>query len=144
MLDVFSSPQAVAVIGASREPEKLGYNVLHNIIQYGYAGHGAVYPINPNAKEILGLKCYPSVTVVPGPIDLAVIVIPSRYVMGALVECGEKGIKGAVIISAGFREMGLEGWQREREIVDVARRYGMRLLGPNCLGLIDTIARLNA
>jgi len=144
MLDVFSSPQAVAVIGASREPEKLGYNVLHNIIQYGYAGHGAVYPINPNAKEILGLKCYPSVTVVPGPIDLAVIAIPSRQVMGALVECGEKGIKGAVIISAGFREMGLEGWQREREIVDVARRYGMRLLGPNCLGLIDTIAKLNA
>ncbi len=141
---MFSSPQAVAVIGASREPEKLGYNVLHNIIQYGYAERGAVYPINPNAKEILGLKCYPSVLVVPGPIDLAVIVIPSRQVMNALVECGEKGIKGAVIISAGFREMGQEGWQREREIVDVARRYGMRLLGPNCLGLIDTIAKLNA
>ena len=144
MLDVFSSPQAVAVIGASREPEKLGYNVLHNIVQYGYAEHGAVYPINPNAKEILGLKCYPSVLVVPGAIDLAVIVIPSRQVMNALVECGEKGIKGAVIISAGFREMGLEGWQREREIVNIARRYGMRLLGPNCLGLIDTVARLNA
>ncbi len=144
MLDVFSSPQAVAVIGASREREKLGYHVLHNILQYGYAERGAVYPINPNAKEILGLKCYPSVLVVPGVIDLAVIVIPSRQVMNALVECGEKGIKGAVIISAGFREMGQEGWQREREIVDVARRYGMRLLGPNCLGLIDTISKLNA
>jgi acetyl coenzyme A synthetase (ADP forming)-like protein len=144
MLDVFSSPQAVAVIGASREPEKLGYHVLHNIIRYGYAERGAVYPINPNAKEILGVTCYPSVLVVPGTIDLAVIVIPSRQVMQALVECGEKGIKGAVIISAGFREMGQEGWQREREIVDVARRYGMRLVGPNCLGLIDTVTRLNA
>ena len=144
MLDMFSSPQAVAVIGASREPEKLGYNVLHNIVQYGYAERGAVYPINPNAKEILGLKCYPSVLVVPEAIDLAVIVIPSKQVLNALVECGEKGVKGVVIISAGFREMGQEGWQREREIVSVARRYGMRLVGPNCLGLIDTIARLNA
>src|SRR4030042_981555 len=87
MLEVFSSPQAVAVIGASREPEKLGYHVLHNIVQYGYAEHGAVYPINPNAKEILGLKCYPSVLVVPGAIDLAGIAIPSRQVMNALVEC---------------------------------------------------------
>ncbi len=144
MLDMFSSPKAVAVIGASREPEKLGYNVLHNIVQYGYAERGAVYPINPNTQEILGLECYPSVLAVPGAIDLAVIVIPSRQVMTALVECGEKGIKGAVIISAGFREMGHEGWQREREIVGVARRYGMRLVGPNCLGLIDTITGLNA
>jgi acetate---CoA ligase (ADP-forming) len=144
MLDMFSSPQAVAVIGASREPEKLGYSVLHNIVQYGYAEKGAVYPINPNAEEILGLKCYPSVLIVPGPIDLAVIVIPSRQVLNALVECGEKGVKGVVIISAGFREMGQEGWQREREIVSVARRYGMRLVGPNSLGLIDTIAKLNA
>ncbi|MBN1137710.1 MAG: acetate--CoA ligase family protein [Anaerolineae bacterium] len=144
MLDMFSSPRAVAVIGASRDPAKLGYNVLHNIVQYGYAQRGAVYPINPNAKEILGLKCYPSVLVVAGAIDLAVIVIPSRHVMNALIECGEKGIKGAVIISAGFREMGQEGWHREREIVSVARRYGMRLIGPNCLGVIDTISGLNA
>jgi len=78
MLDVFSSPQAVAVIGASREPEKIGYNVLHNIIQYGYAEHGAVYPINPNAKEILGLKCYPSVLVVPGAIDLGSTPMPRK------------------------------------------------------------------
>lgn len=144
MLDMFSSPKAVAVIGASREPEKLGYSVLHNIVQYGYAERGAVYPINPNAQEILGLKCYPSVLAVPGAIDLAVIVIPSRQVMNALVECGEKRIKGAVIISAGFREVGQEGWQREREIVGVARRYGMKLVGPNSLGLIDTITGLNA
>jgi acetyltransferase len=142
MLDMFSSPQAVAVIGASREPDKLGYSVLHNIVRYGYSG--AVYPINPKATEILGLRCYPSVLLAPDPIDLAVIVIPSRYVVDALVECGEKGVRGAIVMSAGFRELGQEGWQREREIVHVARRYGMRLLGPNCLGIIDPVSLLNA
>jgi acetyl coenzyme A synthetase (ADP forming)-like protein len=142
VLDMFFNPQAVAVIGASRTPGKLGHGVLHNIIQHGYKG--AVYPINPKADEILGLECYPSVLDVPGPIDLAIILIPSKYVAGALVECGGKGIKGAIVISAGFREVGHEGWQREREIVDIARRHGMRLIGPNCLGVIDTIASLNA
>ena len=142
MLDVFSSPQAVAVIGASREPDKLGHSVLHNIIRYGYTG--AVYPINPKATEMLGLRCYPSVLLVPDRIDLAVIVIPSKQVMNALVECGEKGIRGAIVMSAGFRELGPEGWQRERDIVDIARRYGMRLLGPNCLGIIDPVSKLNA
>jgi acetyltransferase len=139
---MFFSPQAVAVIGASRSPGKLGHGVLQNIIQYGY--QGAVYPINPKADEILGLTCYPSVQAVPGPVDLAVFLIPSRYVAKGLVECGEKRVKGAIIISAGFREVGSEGWQREREIVDIARRYGMRLIGPNCLGIVDTIASLNA
>jgi len=142
VLEMFFSPQAVAVIGASRSPGKLGHGVLQNIIQYGY--RGAVYPINPKADEILGLKCYPSVQAVPGPVDLAVFLIPARHVAEGLVACGEKGVKGAIVISAGFREVGSEGWQREREIVDIARRYGMRLLGPNCLGIIDTIANLNA
>jgi acetyltransferase len=139
---MFFNPQAVAVIGASRTPGKLGYGVLRNVVQHGYKG--AVYPINPKASEILGLKCYPSVLTVPGPIDLAIFLIPSNHVARGLIECGEKGIKGAIVISAGFREAGGEGWQREREIVDIARRYGMRLLGPNCLGVIDTIASLNA
>ncbi len=142
MLDMFFNPRAVAVIGASRTPGKLGYGVLHNIIHHGYKG--SIYPINPKADEILGLPCYPSVSQVPGPIDLAVILIPSAYVAEVLIECGEKGIEGAIVISAGFREVGHEGWQREREIVDIARRYGMRLIGPNCLGIIDTVASLNA
>jgi acetyl coenzyme A synthetase (ADP forming)-like protein len=142
VLDMFFDPQAVAVIGASRTAGKLGYSVLHNIIQHGYGG--AVYPINPKAGEILGLKCYPSVSAVPGPIDLAVILIPSAFVADTLRECGEKGVAGAVIISAGFREVGAEGWQRERELVEIARHYGMRLIGPNCLGIIDTITNLNA
>ncbi|MGD2205772.1 MAG: acetate--CoA ligase [Anaerolineae bacterium] len=142
MLDMFFNPQAVAVIGASRTPGKLGFGILHNIVQYGY--QGAIYPINPKADEILGLECYPSVLQVPGSVDMAVIVIPSRYVANALTECGEKGVKGAIVISAGFREVGSEGWQREREIVDIAKHYGMRLIGPNCLGIIDTISSLNA
>ena len=142
MLDMFFNPQAVAVIGASRTSGKLGYDVLHNVIQHGY--EGAVYPINPKADQILGLQCYPSVLLVPGPIDLAIVLIPGKNVARVLIECGEKGVKGAIIISAGFREVGSEGWQREGEIVDIARRYGMRLIGPNCLGIIDTIAHLNA
>jgi acetyl coenzyme A synthetase (ADP forming)-like protein len=142
VLEMFFDPQSVAVIGASRTPGKLGYGVLHNIVHHGYKG--AVYPINPKASEILGLTCYPSVLDVPGPIDLAVFLIPSRYVAQGLRECGEKGVKGAIIISAGFREVGSEGRQRERELVDIAQEHGMRLIGPNCLGIIDTIAGLNA
>jgi acetyltransferase len=142
VLDMFFSPQAVAVIGASRTPGKLGYAVLNNIVQHGY--EGKIYPINPNAEHVLGLKCYPSILMVPEPVELATIVIPSRYVAQTLVECGQKGVKGAVVISAGFREVGSEGWQREREIVEIGKRYNMRLLGPNSLGIIDTIAGLNA
>lgn len=139
---MFFGPRAVAVIGASRTPGKLGYAVLHNVVQYGY--QGAIYPINPGAQEILGLRCYPSVLATPGVVDLAIIVVPSKYVARVLVECGEKGVKGAVIVSAGFREAGSEGWQREAEIVEIARRYVMRIIGPNCLGIIDTVSNLNA
>jgi acetyltransferase len=142
VLDVFFHPQSVAVIGASRTPGKPGYGVLRNIVQHGF--QGAVYPTNPKADRILGLRCYPNVLRVPGPIDLAVFLIPSRYVAQVLVEGGDKGVKGAVVISAGFREVGTEGGQREREIVKIARRYGMRPVGPNCLGIIDTISRLSA
>ena len=142
MLEMFCDPQAVAVIGASRTPGKLGYSVLQNVIQHGFKG--AIYPINPQAGELLGHKCYSSVLAVPGPIDLAVILIPSQHVARTLVECGEKGIRGAIIMSAGFREAGREGRKRERELVDIARRYGMRLVGPNSLGIIDAIAGLNA
>jgi len=142
MLEMFSCPQAVAVIGASRDKEKLGHGVLSNLIKCGYPGQ--VYPINPKADEILALKCYPSVLDVPDPIDLAVVVIPNKYVAAALEECGQKGVKGVVIISAGFREAGLEGVRMERELIAIAKRHGMRLIGPNCLGVIDTICPLDA
>jgi acetyl coenzyme A synthetase (ADP forming)-like protein len=142
MLEMFTNPRGVAVIGASPKPGKLGHSVLHNVIQYGYKGQ--VYPINPKASEILGLKTYPSVLDIPGPVDLAVVLIPSRAVPGVIEECGKKGIMGAVIISAGFREVGRAGRQLEKELIEVARRYGVRLIGPNVLGIIDTTIGLNA
>lgn len=142
MLDMFSNPRAVAVIGASRNPDKLGYGILSNVIQYGFSGD--VYPINPKAGEILGLPCYSSVLEVGGPIDLAVIVVPHKYVASTLEECGQKGVKGVIIISAGFREAGLEGVRREKELIAIAKRHDIRLIGPNCLGVIDTHCPLNA
>ena len=141
-LKAFFTPESVAVVGASRSPDKLGYALVHNIVQGGF--RGKVYPINPKADEILGCKVYPSVLAVPDPIDLAVIVVPYQGVPGALRECGEKGIKAVVVISAGFRETGAEGGERERELLRIAKAYGIRLIGPNCLGVIDAYTPLNA
>ncbi len=142
MLETFFSPQSVAVIGASRDPDKLGYAVLNNIIQAGFKG--SLYPINPKGGDILDLQSYPTVLDVPDPIDLAVIVIPQRFVPGALVECGKKGVPSVVIISAGFREAGREGYERELELIQTAKDYNIRVIGPNCLGVIDTNTPLNA
>lgn len=144
MLKQFFEPQSVAVIGASANPAKLGYAVVQNLVEGGYAKRGKIYPINLDAGEILGYPAYPSVADVPGPIDLAVIVIPYRFVPEALRECGQKGIPGVIIISAGFREAGPEGLERELELIDIAQEYGIRLVGPNCLGVIDTYTPLNA
>jgi acetate---CoA ligase (ADP-forming) len=144
MLKPFFEPRSVAVIGASTNPSKLGYAVLKNLVDGGYRDRGAVYPINPGAGEILGHKAFPTVLDVPDPIDLAVIVIPYQLVPEALRTCGEKGIPAVIIISAGFREAGSEGLERELELIDIAREYDIRLIGPNCLGVIDTFTPLNA
>lgn len=144
MLDYFFKPKSVAVIGASTDPDKLGYAVLENLVEGGYAQQGKVYPINPHAEKILGYEVFSSVTEVPGEIDLAVIVIPYMYVPDVLRECGEKGIPAVVVISAGFREAGMEGLERELELIDIAEEHGIRLVGPNCLGIIDTFTPLNA
>ncbi|MFP3854288.1 MAG: acetate--CoA ligase alpha subunit [Anaerolineales bacterium] len=144
-IQAFFDPKSVAVIGASTSPGKLGYSVLENLIEGGFQQGGrSLYPINPSAEEILGLKVYPNVTDVPEDIDLAVIVIPYQIVPSALRDCGEKGIPSAVVITAGFREAGREGLQRELELIDIAEQYGIRLVGPNCLGVIDTFTPLNA
>ena len=134
----------MAVIGASRDPDKLGYAVLNNLVEGGYVHNGKVYPINPKADEILGYPTYASVLDVPDPIDLAVIVIPYPYVPDALRICGQKNIPAAIVISAGFREAGMEGLERERELVSIAEECQIRLIGPNCLGVIDTITPMNA
>jgi len=142
MLDNFFQPNSVAVIGASRDPEKLGYAVLNNLKEGGF--EGPLYPINPKAEEILGLEAYESVLDIPDPIGLAIIVVPAKIVPHVLRECGEKGISAVVIITAGFREAGREGLEQERELIEIAKEYDLRLIGPNCLGVIDTETPLNA
>ena len=144
MLEEFFAPKSVAVVGASTSPEKLGYAVLENLVNGGYVKVGKIYPINPKADEILGQKAYPSVLDVPDDIDLAVIVIPYPYVPAVLKDCGKKNIAGVVVISAGFREAGMEGLERELELVEIANEYKFRLIGPNCLGIIDTYTPINA
>ncbi len=137
-------PQSVAVIGASRQPGTVGYAVLSNLLM----GHftGVVYPINPKARSICGVRAYASIMEVPDPVDLAVIIVRADLVPRVLEECGQKGVKGAIVISAGFKETGPEGAKREEEVREIARHYGISLVGPNCLGVINTdpAYRLNA
>lgn len=133
--------RSVAVIGASTRADTVGRAVFANILLHGYTG--IVYPVNPKATSILAVKAYPSVLDIPGDVDLAVIIVPSGTVPQVLEECGQKGIKGAVIISAGFKELGAEGAKKEEAILQVAKRYSMRLLGPNCLGIINTDPKIS-
>ena len=142
MLEHFFSPSSVAVIGASQNPAKIGHEILNNIVQYGYGG--AVYPINPKAQEILGHAAYANLAAVPDKIDLAVVAVPPKGVMEVLEQCGDKGIDSAVIITAGFKETGPEGALIEERIAQRAAELGIRIIGPNCLGIIDTASSLNA
>jgi acetyltransferase len=142
MLQHFFNPSSVAVVGASQNPSKIGYEILNNIVQYDYGG--SVYPINPKAQEILGLKAYPDLTSVPSKIDLAVIALPAPAVMDVLKQCGKKGVDSIIVISAGFKETGPEGARLEEELAIQAKELGIRVVGPNCLGIIDTTSSLNA
>ena len=135
-------PKSVAVIGASREPGKVGYVVLKNIIESGYRGE--IYPVNPRAEKILGLSAYKSILEVSSDVDLAVIVVPAQAVLDVMEECGKKSVKYAVVISAGFKEIGGEGVEREKKLIEIARKYGVRVVGPNCLGIMDLHTPLNA
>lgn len=135
-------PSGVAVIGASREQGKLGHEILKNIIDAGFKGK--LYPVNPKADEILGLKCYPSIKDVPGEVELAVIIIPSRFVPSAMSDCGMKGVKAAVVISGGFSETGAAGEELERQMLEAAKRSGIRVIGPNCQGINSTSVGLCA
>lgn len=132
-LDAILRPRSVAVIGASTSPEKLGHQILKNILDSGF--RGPVYPVNPKADTILDLPCYPNVQAIDPPPDLAVIIIPARFVPRALEECGEQGVRGAVIITGGFAEAGPEGEALQQQVVEVAQRYGIRVVGPNCQGI---------
>jgi acetyl coenzyme A synthetase (ADP forming)-like protein len=135
-LDAIFRPRSVAVIGASRRPGSIGAAIFHNLLEHGFAG--PVYPVNPSARVVQSVLAYPSVGEIPGDVDLAVIAIPARDTLAAVEECGKKGVRGVVVITAGFKETGPEGAERELALRDTARRYGMRLVGPNCLGVLNT------
>jgi len=142
MLDALFNPRSITVIGASHDPKKVGHVVLNNLIRHKFSGR--LYPVNPSGGEILGLKAYPSVSAIGDNPDLAVIAVPARIVPGTLRECAAAGIKSAVILSAGFKEAGKEGTRLEEELRSISKERGIRILGPNCLGLINTANNMNA
>jgi acetyltransferase len=129
-------PRTIAVIGASRQEGSIGQSLMANLIDSRF--QGIIYPVNPKARGILGIKSYPSVTEVPDEIDLAVIIVPSRSVSAVLEECGRKNVKNAIIISAGFKEIGGEGVVLEHGLQKIIQKYGISLVGPNCLGIMNT------
>ena len=142
MLDPLFKPQAIAIIGASVKELSIGNVIIRNLQKYGYTG--PIYPINPTAPEVCGIKAYKSLSEVPGEIDLAHIIIPSTLVPQAMEECGQKGVKAVIINSAGFSELGEEGAKLQGEFIATAKKYGIRLFGPNCQGIINSDPALKA
>jgi acyl-CoA synthetase (NDP forming) len=140
-LDAIFKPRTVAVIGASNTMGKWGHRLVERPLKTGYPG--TIYPINPTRDEILGLKAYPSLAAVPGEIDLAVLTTPTATVPALMQECVDKGIKGAVVITAGFAETGAEGRRLQNDMLAVARRGGIRLVGPNCMGIWSAAGELS-
>src|SRR5947207_2928410 len=135
-LDAIFRPQSIAVVGASRNKGSIGRQILHNLIEHEF--NGKVFPVNPNADVIHSIKCFPRVTDIPDPVDLAVIVVPRDSVIDAVEDCGTKGVRGIVVVTAGFREVGGAGAEVEAQLLERVRRYGMRMIGPNCMGVINT------
>jgi acetyl coenzyme A synthetase (ADP forming)-like protein len=133
----FLEPRAVAVIGASRRRGTVGGEVLHNMVESGFEGE--LYAVNPNSDSVQGVAAYPAIAAVPGEVDLAVIAIPAGEVVKAARECAAKGVRGLLVLSAGFGETGKTGARRERQLLEVCREAGMRLVGPNCLGVLNNL-----
>ena len=142
-LDHIFSPRSIAVVGASANPEKVGFMCVGNLLEAGFGGR--VYPVNPGLAQLFGLKAYPSVSAIPGEVDLAMVVIPAELTIATIEECVAKGVKGTILISGGFREVGTEvGADLQAQLRDIAEGGGMKIIGPNTLGLINPRARLNA
>ena len=135
-LDHIMKPRAIAVIGASTKAHTIGSDIMKRLQEYGFTG--PIYPVNPKGGVIEGLQAYPAVLDVPGEVDLAIVVINSKFVLQTIDQCHEKGIKGLVIITAGFKETGPEGLAAEKALLEKIRAYGMRCVGPNCLGVVNT------
>ena len=140
-LRAFLNPRSVAVIGASRRPNTIGNFVFRNLIQQDFKG--VVYPVNPNAEVIAAIKAYPSILDIPGDIDLAIIAIPADKVQQVVEESAHKGARGVVVLTSGFADVGGEGIERQNKLLTTIRSYGMRMLGPNCMGMINTNPEIN-
>jgi acetyltransferase len=140
-LEAVLKPRSIAVIGASRRKLTIGNKLFHNLLHHEFTG--VVYPVNPNAKVVAAVQTYPSVLDIPGEVDLAIIITPAETVPRVMEECGQKGVRGVMVISAGFGESGPEGMESQNEILETARRYGMRLVGPNCMGIVNTDPEVN-
>ncbi len=141
MLDKLFNPASVAVIGASRTKGKVGRAVLDNLM---LDFKGKIYPVNPTVSDICDLQCYPAIDTIPEKVDLAVVVVPAKAVPSVMEKCGESGVSFVVVISAGFKEAGIEGSKLERQCIEIANKYDMRMVGPNCLGIINPLSGLNA
>ena len=141
-LDVFFEPESVALIGATETANSVGRTVLWNLISSPFGG--TVYPVNPKRASVLGIKAYPAIAAVPERVDLAVVTTPAKAVPNVIRECAEAGVRAAVVISAGFKELGPEGQALENQVVEEARRGKMRIIGPNCLGVMSPLSGLNA
>jgi acetate---CoA ligase (ADP-forming) len=135
-MNFFFNPDGVAVIGATPNPLKGGYAIFKNLV-IGYKGN--IYPVNPNYKDIEGIPCYPSVSVIPGHVDLAIVFVPAKLVPAAIEDCAAKGVRGVMIESGGFAETGHDGHLLQQSLKDISKRTGIRLWGPNCMGLVDAV-----
>lgn len=135
-LQAFFHPRSVAVVGASRDPKSIGHRLLEALRTNQFQGN--IYPVNPHASEIAGVPVYPSVQAIPGSVDLAVIAVPRQYVSSVIDECADRGVRAVVTITAGFAEVGAEGAELQKQLVEKIRQYGMRMIGPNCFGLLNT------
>lgn len=141
-LDAIFAPKTVAVIGASEKAGSVGRTILWNLLSNPFGG--TIFPVNPKRHSVLGIKAYPDIAAVPEPVDLAVVATPAPTVPGVIKECVDAGVKGAIVISAGFKEIGAAGIELERQIMEHARRGNMRIIGPNCLGVMNPLSGLNA
>lgn len=135
-LDALLKPTSIAVVGASRQANTIGHQIVSNLVAHGFTG--AVYPVNPRATAVNSMHAWPDLSSLPSPVDCAIVCVPSERVNDVAGECGANGVKGLIVISAGFREVGGDGIERERKLVETVRRHGMRMLGPNCMGVINT------
>lgn len=135
-LNAIFRPRAVAVIGASRRRFQIGHEIVRNLVDCGFAG--PVYPVNPGAEVVHSMHCYGKVSDIPGPVDLAIIVVPATRVLDAAMDCARKKVGGLVVISAGFSEVGGEGAERQAELLALCRKHNMRMIGPNCMGVLNT------